>query len=68
MTTLFKRCVVFFVYNNNNNNNNNNNSVWFKGSNKILDIFLLRFGAVVLDYEVPFFLRLEVIVKKLLNM
>ncbi len=63
MTILFKRCVVFFVY-----NNNNNNSVWFEGSNKILDIFLLRFGAVVLDYEVPFFLRLEVIIMKLLNM
>ncbi|XP_073686400.1 synaptonemal complex protein 2-like [Garra rufa] len=31
------------------------------GSNKILDIFLLRFGAVVLDYEVPFCLRLEAI-------
>ncbi|XP_026121038.1 synaptonemal complex protein 2-like isoform X2 [Carassius auratus] len=31
------------------------------GSNKILDIFLLRFGAVVLDYEVPFSLRLEAI-------
>ncbi|KTF94481.1 hypothetical protein cypCar_00025065 [Cyprinus carpio] len=29
------------------------------GSNKILDIFLLRFGAVVLDYEVAFCLRLE---------
>lgn len=42
------------------------NSVWFEGSNKILDIFLLRFGAVVLDYEVPFCLRLEVICIKLL--
>ncbi|XP_056090710.1 synaptonemal complex protein 2-like [Rhinichthys klamathensis goyatoka] len=31
------------------------------GSSKILDIFLLRFGAVVLDYEVPFCLRLEAI-------
>uniref|UniRef100_A0A8C1T9Z7 Synaptonemal complex protein 2-like n=1 Tax=Cyprinus carpio TaxID=7962 RepID=A0A8C1T9Z7_CYPCA len=31
------------------------------GSNKILDIFLLRFGAVVLDYEVAFCLRLEAI-------
>ncbi|XP_073796034.1 synaptonemal complex protein 2-like isoform X3 [Danio rerio] len=31
------------------------------GSNKILDVFLLRFGAVVLDYEVPFCLRLEAI-------
>ncbi|ROL51088.1 Synaptonemal complex protein 2-like [Anabarilius grahami] len=30
-------------------------------ANKILDIFLLRFGAVVLDYEVPFCLRLEAI-------
>lgn len=42
------------------------NSVWLEGSNKILDIFLLRFGAVVLDYEVPFCLRLEVIFMKLL--
>ncbi|KAG1953745.1 synaptonemal complex protein [Pimephales promelas] len=31
------------------------------GSSKILDIFLLRFGAVVLDCEVPFCLRLEAI-------
>ncbi|XP_051538997.1 synaptonemal complex protein 2-like isoform X2 [Myxocyprinus asiaticus] len=31
------------------------------GSNKILDIFLLRVGAVVLDHEVPFCLRLEAI-------
>ncbi|XP_051969884.1 synaptonemal complex protein 2-like [Xyrauchen texanus] len=31
------------------------------GSNKILDIFLLRVGAVVLDHEVPFCLRIEAI-------
>lgn len=31
-----------------------------EGSNKILDVFLLRFGAVVLDHDAPFCLRLEV--------
>ncbi|XP_057179397.1 synaptonemal complex protein 2-like [Triplophysa rosa] len=31
------------------------------GSYKILDVFLLRFGAVVLDHEAPFSLRLEAI-------
>ncbi|XP_073669183.1 synaptonemal complex protein 2-like [Paramisgurnus dabryanus] len=31
------------------------------GSNKILDLFLLRFGTVVLDHEMPFCLRLEAI-------
>lgn len=32
-----------------------------EGSNTILDVFLLRFGAVVLDHEAPFCLRLEAI-------
>ncbi|XP_056593648.1 synaptonemal complex protein 2-like [Triplophysa dalaica] len=31
------------------------------GSYKILDVFLLRFGAVVLDHDAPFSLRLEAI-------